>query len=197
MRTGIFRWVVVVAAIWNLSVEAAGQTAAPSTLNPGLMDYVTSYSPWQHKLVLYSGDGTYQDVSDQGSGTYSYAVDAGNPTSATITHNPIGGSSGATSLYLTFFSGLGTGSYVVNAKSATSARNERTSPPWLEFYYYPLQNQSGATNVSTRCYLQHGTDTIVGFIVSGGLGAGRSPLPRSGTSLPLSSRRRIRPAGTL
>ncbi len=144
--------------------------AAPASVAPSLIQYsgAAEYAkPEPSHLVLYKGDGTFQEISSYlqnldgsittyapGSGTYTYSIDPLYPSHATIVYN--GSTDTTTYDNLYFYSANG------GLQDSTQASAVIAQP---FFRFSPEVVSNGGVNISNRCQLNSGAAAISGFVV--------------------------------
>ncbi|QYM79234.1 hypothetical protein K0B96_01050 [Horticoccus luteus] len=161
----------VLALLGVLVLPCRGQVAAPASLPTCLIQYVSSQTltnTSSRRLTLYKADNTYVEINAYSygnsmfagpwissalhQGTYTYTVDALDPTHATIAYD--GG-------------GAKDQLYFVIPTSGRQTTPVTTPGDDREFTLYPEQNTAGGANVSNRCELAAGGTAITGFVVQG------------------------------
>lgn len=164
---------MTLSAAIGLAPQGNAQATAPQSLPPCLIQYgystFSSYAFWS--LVLYNADQTYVEINSYfingpksgtyatSSGTYTYTLDPGDSTHATISYLPprSNGTAADQLYFLTAATGF-----------ETPLASLLTTEPAEEFRVYSKQVSDGAANVSNRCQLAAGGAAISGFVIESG-----------------------------
>lgn len=174
ISTKIIRYLAVV---FSALAECAAANNAPPSFPTSIVKYTfTSASQSYSRIVLYDASGVYTELSVTGTSLASSGVESGQASVTAVPHHGIysysvdpQNSDHATIVY----DGEGAGTLPIDELYFVTASTGSKQPPSSVsiasdvFTMFPMQDNVGATNVSSRSTITAGGEAITGFVIGG------------------------------